>query len=102
MKYCGRNFSISEINHIRQLIAENPQENRRWLSRRVCELFGWLRPGGLTKDMSCRVAMIRMHSDSLIQLPPPQSKNGNGRRCTRRTPPRLIHRCLGSKLRLDT
>lgn len=86
MKYCGRNFSISEINHIRRLIAENPQENRRQLSRRVCELFGWLRPGGLTKDMSCRVAMIRMHSDGLIQLPPPQSKNGNGRRCTRRTP----------------
>ena len=59
MKYCGRDFSTSEINHIRQLIAENPRANRLWLSKRVCELLEWLTPGGLTKDMSCRVAMIR-------------------------------------------
>ena len=86
MKYCGRDFSTSEINHIHKLIAENPQENRRWLSKRVCELFGWLTPGVLTKDMSCRVAMLRMHKDGLIRLPPPQSKNGNGKRCARSTP----------------
>jgi hypothetical protein len=86
MKYCGRDFSISEINHIHKLIAENPQANRRWLSKRVCELFGWLTPGGLTKDMSCRVAMLRMQKDGMIRLPPPQSKNGNGKRCARSTP----------------
>jgi hypothetical protein len=86
MKYCGRDFSTSEINHIQKLIAENPQANRLWLSKRVCELFKWLTPGGLTKDMSCRVAMLRMHKDGLIQLPPPQSKNGNGKRCARSTP----------------
>jgi hypothetical protein len=86
MKYCGRDFSCSEINHIHKLIVENPQANRCWLSKRVCELFGWLTPGGLTKDMSCRVAMIRMQKDGLIKLPPPQSKNGNGKRCARSTP----------------
>jgi len=86
MKYCGRIFSISEINHIRRLISENPRANRLWLSYKVCELLGWLRPDGTTKDMSCRVAMIRMAKDGLIQLPPPQSKNGNGRRSIRRTP----------------
>lgn len=37
--------------------------------------------------MSCRVAMIRMHKDGLIQLPPPRSKNGNGKRRTRRCTP---------------
>jgi hypothetical protein len=86
MKYCGRDFKTSEINHIRQLIAENPRANRLWLSKRVCELLGWLTPGGMTKDMSCRVAMLRMHKDGLIHLPPPQSKNGNGKRCARITP----------------
>jgi hypothetical protein len=86
MKYCGRDFSSPEINDIGQLIAENPQANRRWLSKKVCEFFGWLRPAGLTKEMSCRVAMIRMHKDGLIQLPLPQSKNGNGKRCARITP----------------
>lgn len=86
MKYCGRDFSNSEINQIRQLITENPQANRLWLSKRVCEFLQWLTPAGLTKDMSCRVAMIRMHKDGLIKLPPPQSKNGNGKRCARSTP----------------
>lgn len=84
MKYCGRDFSIKEINLIRKLIADNPQANRTWLAREVCELLGWLRPGGLIKDMSCKVAMIRMHKDGLIQLPPPQSPyNPNNRRVQR-------------------
>jgi hypothetical protein len=29
--------------------------------------------------MSCRVAMLRMHRDGLIALPPPEKGNGNGR-----------------------
>jgi len=42
-------------------------------------MFGWLRPDGQTKDMSCRVAMLRMHRDGLITLPPPHQGNGNGK-----------------------
>jgi hypothetical protein len=45
----------------------------------VCEELGWLRPDGRSKDMSCRVAMLRMHRDGLITLPPPRNRNGNGR-----------------------
>jgi hypothetical protein len=85
MKYCGRNFSDSQIKMICQLIAENPLANRIKLSRMLCEFFGWLRPDGKLKEMSCRVAMIRMHNDGLIQLPPPLLKNHNGRRRIRRT-----------------
>jgi len=35
--------------------------------------------------MSCRVAMIRMHKDGLIVLPPPIGRNGNGKPYNRRT-----------------
>ncbi len=45
----------------------------------VCDLVGWTRPDGQRKDMSCRVAMLRMHRDGLIELPSPRGKNGNGR-----------------------
>jgi hypothetical protein len=79
LRYCGRLFSSEEIDLIRQLIADNPQRNRVQLSRLVCDLFGWLRPDGGRKDMSCRVAMLRMHRDGLIILPKPQKGNGNGR-----------------------
>jgi len=45
------------------------------LSKEVCGMFQWLKPDGHLKDMSCRVAMLRMHKDGLIELPPPtQSK----------------------------
>jgi len=33
-------------------------------------MFQWLKPDGKLKDMSCRVAMLRMDKDGLIQLPP--------------------------------
>jgi len=79
LRYCGRLFSSEEIDLIRQLIADNPQRNRVQLSRLACDLLGWLRPDGGRKDMSCRVAMLRMHRDGLIILPKPQKGNGNGR-----------------------
>lgn len=78
-RYCGRVFTCSEIDMIRQFIATEPKRNRLELSKIICEQFQWLRPNGRFKDMSCRVAMLRMHRDGLICLPAPQSKNGNGK-----------------------
>ncbi len=71
IRYCGRNFSSTELDQIRSLTKHNPGFNRSRLSREVCEMFHWLKPDGKLKDMSCRVAMLRMHEDGLICLPPP-------------------------------
>ena len=84
IRYCGRLFTSKEIDRICQLIASDRKLNRVQLSRAVCEEFSWLRPDGRSKEMSCRVAMLRMERDGLITLPPPQKGNGNGR-----TRPRL-------------
>jgi len=85
-RYCGRTFSADQIERIRHLIADSPQLNRVQLSRAVCDLFGWFRPDGQRKEMSCRVAMLRMHRDQLIPLPAPRGGNGNGRTRPRLTP----------------
>jgi len=77
-RYCGRLFTPEDIQRIRALIAAEPRPNRTEASRQVCRALGWLRPGGGLKDMSCRVAMLRMEKDGLIELPPPQNRNGNG------------------------
>lgn len=79
-RYCGREFSAQEIEWISRLIETNPRLDRAALSRRVCEELRWIRPDERLKDMSCRVAMIRMECDGLIELPPPRTRNGNGRR----------------------
>lgn len=78
-RYCGRSFSGDEISWIRDLIAREPQANRVRLSQLLCEGLTWLRPDGRLKEMSCRVAMLRMQRDGLISLPPPLNRNGNGR-----------------------
>lgn len=70
-RYCGRDFTNKELDQIRSLIKENPQFHRAKLSREVCQMLQWLKPDGKLKDMSCRVAMLRMQEDSLIELPKP-------------------------------
>ena len=71
-RYYGREFTPDEIERIRQLIAQSPDCLRAELSRRTCQLLGWVKPDGGLKDMSCRLAMLAMQEDSLITLPAPR------------------------------
>jgi len=70
--YCGRDFSTTEIARIVQLMADNPRYHRADLSRKVCRILQWYKADGGLKEMSCRVAMLRMHADGLIVLPAPR------------------------------
>jgi hypothetical protein len=79
MRYCGRVFTCEELEHMRRLIVAEPRPNRAALSRLVCRDLAWLKPDGRPKDMACRVAMLRMHRDGIITLPPPEKGNSNGR-----------------------
>jgi hypothetical protein len=79
IRYCGRLFTQEEMDWIRQLMVSEPTLNRARLSRRVCSELHWLRQDGRSKEMSCRVAMLRMERDGLITLPRPEKGNGNGR-----------------------
>ena len=85
MRYCGRPFTTTEVQGIRQLIVDHPAATRARLSRLVCEQLGWRRDNGRLKDMSCRVAMLRMQDHGLLQLPPPRNGNNNGKPYLRRT-----------------
>ncbi len=72
MRYCGRDFSEAELTLIRTLLSDDPGRNRAALSRLTCSALNWLKPDGGLKEMSCRVAMLRMQEDGLIQLPSPR------------------------------
>jgi len=39
LKICGRQFSLDEVQAIRQLIAQQPTITRAELSRKICDLF---------------------------------------------------------------
>ena len=68
-RYCGRDFSAQDLRQIVDLIAQAPELSRTALSQRVCQQLPWLKPDGGLKEMSCRVAMLRMQEDGLITLP---------------------------------
>jgi hypothetical protein len=78
-RYCGRIFNPMDMTRIRQVIAEDPKRNRTTISKMVCTLFHWYKRDGQLKEMSCRVALLRMQRDGLIVLPAPQNKNVNGK-----------------------
>lgn len=70
-RYCGRDFSVEEQGQIVELIKNNPEWNRAKLSREVCRMLAWYKVDGGLKEMSCRVAMLRMQEDGLFCLPSP-------------------------------
>jgi hypothetical protein len=72
MRYCGRQFHAEELELIRKWIARQPPLNRYRLSLEICEQLNWRRPDGRLKHMSCRVAMLKMQADGLIELPAPE------------------------------
>ena len=85
LKYSGRSFTFEQLQQIREMIAASPDASRAAISREVCYRLDWRKPDGGLKEMSCRVALLRMHEDGLVTLPPPRNGNGNARRYTRRT-----------------
>jgi hypothetical protein len=72
MRYCGREFTDEEIKLIQDLIVSVPDITRQKLSQRFCEEVSWRKPDGGLKEMSCRVAFLRMHKDGHIRLPAPR------------------------------
>lgn len=74
MQICARQFSESELAWIRNQIVSRPDLNRVQLSRLFCRYSGWRKPDGGLKEMSCRVALLRLDRSGLIRLPPPKTK----------------------------
>jgi len=78
-RFCGRDFSPGELERIRAIIAQG-QACRGQLARQVCQEFAWLNAQGRLKEMSCKVALLRMERAGLLVLPPPRARNGNGKK----------------------
>jgi len=77
MTVCGRNFSAADLEIIREII-QRQQINRTQISREVCRVLSWFKPDGKLKEMSCRVALLRLHRLGILELPPPLRPNSNG------------------------
>jgi hypothetical protein len=74
-RYCGRDFTLKDMRAIAELAAVLP--TRKAIADAVCDTLPWLRVDGRRKDMSARVALLRMADDGLLTLPPPRTVNNN-------------------------
>lgn len=83
---CGRLFTHDDLALIRKIIADDPSATRQKISREVCLAFDWFKPDGGLKDMSCRVALLKIYRSGLIELPAPRHRYGNGEKFSRYTP----------------
>lgn len=75
-RYCGRAFSRQEIDWVRDLISREPAISRFRISKRFCEYANWRKPDGGLKDMSCRVALLKMARSGVLRLPAPKNPQG--------------------------
>ena len=70
IKYQGRVATTDDIEFIKRLIAENPGDSRRALSKKLCEAWNWVQPNGVLRDMVCRGFLLYLHRVGYIKLPP--------------------------------
>lgn len=66
---CGQQFSDKVLQQIQNLINQDKTMTRAELARQVCDILGWYRASGQRKDMSCRVALLKLHRKGLLSLP---------------------------------
>jgi len=69
MRVGGRDFSDDILARIRARVEGNPTLTRTALSREVCEWLGWHGPDGQPKEMSCRVALLKLARRGVLALP---------------------------------
>lgn len=68
-RYGARVFSQAELGAIAELMRAEPNLSRAPLSRRVCDMLNWRKTDGAVKAMGCRVAVLHMQANGLIELP---------------------------------
>ncbi len=69
---CGRVFPAELLQRVHTTVAEEPDLSRAALARRVCAWLEWRGPHGRLQDMSCRVALLKLHRRGILPLPPPR------------------------------
>ena len=66
----GREVTLEDILYIRELIAAQPNQSRRTLSKKLCEAWQWRQPNGALRDMVCRGLLLMLNRAGQITLPP--------------------------------
>jgi len=84
-RYRGKSYSREDIDFIKRLIQENPNDSRRKLSQKLCVIWNWIQENGALRDMVCRSFMLELDRAGLITLPA-KKQNPKNNLAVRRKP----------------
>jgi hypothetical protein len=87
MQLCGQEIPQGIIERIRSRVQGDEALTRTALSREVAGWLDWRDPHGQVKEMSCRVALLKLERRGLIALPPARPVSFT--QCRSRTDPAL-------------
>lgn len=102
---CGHQMSSDDLNLLKRIVEQHQKSIRITISKELCKVFKWYQPNGKLKEMSCRVALLKLHRQGFIKLPEPTCKNGNGKNCIKHTlegnPGKIINQPLKALLPIE-
>lgn len=85
----GRELAPTDIEFVRQLIANNSTWSRRQISIALSEAWDWRNAKGDLKDMASRTLLVKLHKRGHIELPPRRQTPSN--RMTQRQITHVLH-----------
>jgi len=77
VRYRGKNYTLREIDEIREILIAYRDRSRRFISQEICRRWGWRQPNGILKDMICRGLLLQLEAQGFIELPPPKKTPPN-------------------------
>ena len=80
MEVFGQNFMSDTLHRIQEAIALDSSLSRSQLSRQVCQWLDWRTEKGKLKQVSCRVALLKLERKGVIRLPPAREFAGANKR----------------------
>jgi hypothetical protein len=80
LTFCGRTFSPSELDLMRQIARQFSGLGVTEIARTVCELLAWTRPNGGLKNHECRQLLERLQAEGFLKLPAMRNLGGRGPR----------------------
>ncbi|MGQ9693737.1 MAG: Druantia anti-phage system protein DruA [Thermodesulfobacteriota bacterium] len=75
VRHRGKNYTLREIDEIREVIAAHGDKSRWFISREIWRKWNWVQLNGVLKDMICRGLLLRLNTQGLIELPPPRKSS---------------------------
>jgi Druantia protein DruA len=70
IRFRGKDYSLREIDEIREVLTAYRDRSRRFISQEICRRWGWAQPNGVLKDMICRGLLLQLEAEGFIELPP--------------------------------